>query len=53
MPRRALGEPPRVHEHERRAMLVRERRETVVDLAPRVARKATPRDCPPNLIANA
>ena len=38
MARRALGEPPGVDEHERRAVLVRERREAVVHLLPRVAR---------------
>ena len=38
MARRALGEPPRVDEDERGAVLVRERRQAVVDLLPRVAR---------------
>ena len=38
MARRAFGEPPGVDEHEGRAVLVRERRQAVVDLLPRVAR---------------
>ena len=42
MVRDALGEPPRVDEHERRPVLLNQRGDAVVDLLPHLVRRDRP-----------